>query len=82
MHSSPIIQLAETQGRSCPCGAIPEPSHGMCRKCFSGMVWRRRKAKPVRHMTRRRRGWQARERARSLAVAEAKFRSNGRWSES
>jgi hypothetical protein len=76
MHSSPINQLAVTQGRSCPCGAVPEPSHGLCRKCFSGMVWRRRKAKPVRHATRRRRGRPARERARSLALAEAKFRAS------
>ncbi|HXL89134.1 MAG TPA: hypothetical protein VN969_09155 [Streptosporangiaceae bacterium] len=79
MHSSLINQLTEIQRRSCPCGAVPEPSHGLCRKCFSGMVWRRRKAKPVRHATRRRRGWQAHERARSLALAEAKFHASGKW---
>jgi hypothetical protein len=79
MHSSLINQLAEIQGRSCPCGAVPEPSRGLCRKCFSGMVWRRRKAKPVRSAARQRHGRQARERARSLALAEAKFHGSGQW---
>jgi hypothetical protein len=79
MYSIPINQLTEAQLRSCPCGAVPEPSHGLCRKCFSGMVWRRRKAKPARHATWRRRGRPTRERARSLALAEAKFHASGKW---
>jgi hypothetical protein len=79
MHSSPITQLAEIQERSCRWGAVPEPSHGLCHKCISGMAWRRRKAKPVQSTTRRRRGRPSRERARSLALAEAKFHASGQW---
>ena len=78
MHPSPISQLTEIQRRSCPCGAVPEPSHGLCRKCFSGMVWRRRQAKPIRRATGRR---HARERARFLALAEEKFRATREWAD-
>jgi len=81
MHPSPISQLTEIQRRSCPCGAVPEPSHSLCRKCFSGMVWRRRQAKPVRRATGRRHGRHARDRARFLALAEEKFRAGRKWAD-
>ena len=78
MHPDIILTIAQQQTRSCPCGAIPELPYGMCRKCYAGMVWRRRKAGPAQRAARRRRGRQSRERARILTLAESMFRANGK----
>lgn len=71
MHPSITLKITQNQTRPCPCGATPEYPHAMCRKCHASMVWRRRKAGPARHASRRRRGRQSRERRRILAFAES-----------
>ena len=74
MHPNTIITIPQRYTRQCPCGAVPECPHSMCRKCHAGMVWRRRKAGPPRHASKRRRGRQSRERTRILI--ESTFRAN------
>jgi hypothetical protein len=78
MHPDILLTIAQQQARSCPCGATPEHPHGLCRKCYAGMVWRRRKTGSARRTARRRRGRQSRERARVLALAQSMFRANGK----
>jgi hypothetical protein len=78
MHPDIILTIAQHQTRSCPCGAAAEYRYGMCRKCYAGMVWRRRQAGPARCAARRRRGRQSRERARVLAFAQSMFRASGK----
>jgi hypothetical protein len=71
MHPNPLVKLSLEPTHQCPCGAVPEYPHGMCCKCYAGMVWRRRKNGPARRASRRRRGRQSRERGRILALAES-----------
>jgi len=78
MHPNPIVKLPQERTHQCPCGAVPEYPHGMCRKCYAGMVWRRRKNGPARHASRRRRGRQSRERSRILALAESMSSVHGK----
>jgi hypothetical protein len=78
MHPDILLTIAQQQTRSCPCGATPEHPYGLCRKCYAGMVWRRRKAGSTRRAARRRRGRQSRERSRILTFAESMIRANGK----
>jgi hypothetical protein len=78
MHPSLIAALVEDRRRSRPCGAVPQHPYGLCRKCHARMEWRRRNAQPARYTARRRRGRQARECARILALATSMFRASGR----
>jgi len=50
MHPNPIVKLPQERTHQCPCGAVPEYPHGMCRKCYAGMVWHRRKNGPARRL--------------------------------
>ena len=78
MHPSITLTIAQERTRSCPCGATPEYPYGMCRKCYAGMVWRRRKTGPARRTARRRRGRESRERNRILALADSMFHANSK----
>jgi hypothetical protein len=74
MHPNTVITIPHEHPRPCPCGAVPEYPHGLCRKCHAGMVWRRRKTGQAQHSTRRRRGRQSRNRSRIMALAESMSR--------
>jgi hypothetical protein len=78
MHSNTTITIPPQYTRQCPCGAIPEYPHGLCRKCHAGMVWRRRKSSSARHTTPRRRGRQSRARSRILALTESMSRTSSK----
>ena len=36
------VILADQRGRQCPCGAIADRPHGLCRKCQDRKSWRRK----------------------------------------
>jgi hypothetical protein len=76
MHPNTSITIPQQYTHQCPCGAAPEYPHGLCRKCHAGMVWRRRKSSSARHVNRRRRGRQSRDRSRVLAFTESIFRTS------
>jgi hypothetical protein len=78
MNPYQIQKISENQHQSCPCGAVAEHPYGLCRKCHAGMTWRRRDAGTARHASRRRRGSQARERGRILALATSMFRTSSK----
>jgi hypothetical protein len=78
MNLYQIYKIAEDRRQSCPCGALAEHPHGLCRKCHAGMIWRRRNVGTTRHSSRRRRGSQARERVRILALATSMFRTSSK----
>jgi hypothetical protein len=69
--------FAQDNSWSCSCGAIAEQQHGLCRKCYAGMTWRRHTSGSARKTSRRRRGRLSRERARILSVAATMTGSNG-----
>jgi|HubBroStandDraft_5_1064220.scaffolds.fasta_scaffold346414_1 hypothetical protein len=75
MHPSTIITIPQQYTRQCPCGAVPEYPHNMCRKCHAGMVWRRRKTGSPRRASRRRRSRQSRDNSRILTLNEPMFRT-------
>jgi hypothetical protein len=78
MNPHQIYKIAEVRHQSCPCGAVAEHHHGLCRKCHAGMTWRRRNAGTARNSSRRRRGRQSRERGRLLALVTSSFRTSGK----
>ena len=49
----PII-LAEQRRPQCPCGAVADRPHGLCRKCQSRDAWRRKTGATHRKSARRR----------------------------
>lgn len=61
---------------SCPCGVVAERPYGMCRKCYSGMTWRKRTAGSAGKPSRRRRGRLSRDRARLIAAAATSNRAD------
>jgi hypothetical protein len=54
----PII-LAEQRRPQCPCGAVADRPHGLCRKCQSRDAWRRKSGATHRKSARRRTGRRA-----------------------
>lgn len=59
VHPDLIAALAEYRRKSCPCGAVADPSWGLCRKCIARITWRRRARRPHRRAIRRHVGRQA-----------------------
>jgi (p)ppGpp synthase/HD superfamily hydrolase len=48
-----ITALAADRQRQCPCGAVAEQPHGLCRKCHHRMLWRRKTTRTSRRAARR-----------------------------
>ena len=68
MHNLALaIILTEQRHRQCPCGAVADRPHGLCRKCQDRNAWRRKTASTRRKATRRRFGRRARNLTRLLA---------------
>jgi hypothetical protein len=43
MHNLALaVILADQKGRQCPCGAVADRPHGLCRKCQDRKSWRRK----------------------------------------
>jgi hypothetical protein len=43
MHNFALaVILAEQRRRQCPCGAVADRPHGLCRKCQDRNAWRRK----------------------------------------
>ena len=40
-HQILVAALAEDRRRGCPCGAVAQQPHGLCRECQAVSVWRR-----------------------------------------
>jgi hypothetical protein len=69
MHTDLLTALAEDRRRQCPCGAVTEQSHHLCRKCRARIVWRRKTTRTSRRVARRLVTRQARAGARTFAQA-------------
>jgi hypothetical protein len=71
--------LAGDRRRQCPCGAVAEQPHGLCRKWHAYMVWRRKTTRATRHAARRQAAGHG---ARLLAVAMSLLRTTSKGVES
>ena len=69
MHTDLLAPPAEGRRRQCPCGAVTEHSHYLCRKCRARIVWRRKTTRTSRRVARRLAARQARAGARTFAQA-------------
>jgi hypothetical protein len=74
-----ITALAGDRHRQCPCGAVAEKPHGLCRKCQHRMLWRRKTTRTSRRAARR---LAVRHGARLLADAMSLLRTTGKGVES
>jgi signal transduction histidine kinase len=48
------VILADHRNRQCPCGAVADRPHGLCRKCQDRNAWRRKTTLTHRKTNRRR----------------------------
>ena len=69
MHTDLLAPPAEGRRRQCPCGAVTEHPHNLCRKCRARIVWRRKTTRTSRRVARRLVTRQARAGARTFAQA-------------
>jgi hypothetical protein len=69
MHTNLLAPPAEGRRRQCPCGAVTEHSHRLCRKCRARIKWRRRTTPASRRTARRLVRRQAQTGARTFAIA-------------
>ena len=53
MHPDLLAALADDRRRQCPCGAVTEQPHHLCRKCRARIVWRRKITPTSRRAARR-----------------------------
>jgi hypothetical protein len=60
VHPNLIAALAEDRRKSCPCGAVTDQPHSLCRRCLARTVWRRSTSQSSRRAVHRRTGRQAR----------------------
>jgi hypothetical protein len=67
LQSDFVIALAAEKRRNCPCGAVAESTHGLCRKCQARMAWRRKAMRKNRRGARRLAARHARTFVRLLA---------------
>jgi hypothetical protein len=74
-----ITALAEDRRRQCPCGAVAEQPHDLCRKCHHRMLWRRKTMRTSRRAARR---LAVRHGARLLADAISLLRTTSKGVES
>lgn len=62
MHNLALaIILTEQRRRQCPCGAVADWPHGLCRKCQDRNAWHRKTTSAHRKATRRGIGHRARK---------------------
>jgi hypothetical protein len=61
-----VAALTAERRRQCPCGAVAESAHGLCRKCQARIAWRRKTMRVGRRGGRRVAARQARTFARLL----------------
>lgn len=69
MHTDLLAPPAEGRRRQCPCGAVTEYPHRLCRKCQARISWRRKTTRTSRRVARRLATQQARAGARTFAQA-------------
>jgi|HubBroStandDraft_3_1064219.scaffolds.fasta_scaffold811052_1 hypothetical protein len=71
MHPHPYLLAALTEDRSrqCPCGAVAERRHGLCRKCYARVQWRRKTTHTAHRTSRHLAARQARAGARRFTDA-------------
>jgi hypothetical protein len=81
VHPDLIAALAEDRRKSCPCGAVAEPSWELCRKCIARITWRRRTRRPYRRAIRRHVGRQIPDRMGVFAPTTSIFRATGKGAE-
>jgi hypothetical protein len=53
LHPYLAAALHAEKQRQCPCGAVAEHRHGLCRKCQAPAAWRRRTTATKRRSSRR-----------------------------
>jgi hypothetical protein len=82
MHPELIAALTEIRHRQCPCGAVTDKPHGLCRKCHARVAWRRKTTRTSRRAARRLATRQAREGARIFASTMSLLRILGKEVES
>jgi hypothetical protein len=70
-HPDLLAALAKDRIRQCPCGAIAERQHGLCRKCQARNAWRRKTTRTRRQAARRRVSRRVRNAARPLVGAKS-----------
>jgi hypothetical protein len=67
LHPDFVIVLNAQKHRTCPCGAMAESTHGLCRKCQARIAWRRKAMQKNRRGARRLAARHARTFVRLLA---------------
>jgi hypothetical protein len=67
LHPDFVAALAAENRRTCPCGAVAESAHGLCRKCQARIAWRRKAMRKSRRGARRLAARHARTFVRLLA---------------
>jgi hypothetical protein len=69
MHNLALaVILTEQRRRQCPCGAVADRPHGLCRKCQDRSAWRRKTTSTRRKATRRRIGHRVRKATRIFGL--------------
>jgi hypothetical protein len=71
LHPEFAAALAAARQRHCPCGALAERRHGLCRKCQARAAWRRRATATRRRSSRRLSPRHVRDLARFIVGAAA-----------